>query len=195
MHLQASLRDGRAVYIDGERVADVTTHPAFRNAVQAAAALYDYQARPENLERMTFARGGDGGYRRVNRAWQMPRSYDELVARRRAMSEWAELSCGFLGRAPDHVASSLLGQVIGIDVFRRHGEARAKALLDYFDYVSAQRPLPQLRHHQPAGRPRQSLGRAAAGPGRRAWSTRTAPASPCAAPRCSAPRRSWPTNC
>ena len=26
-HLR-SLRDGRAVYIDGERVADVTTHPA-----------------------------------------------------------------------------------------------------------------------------------------------------------------------
>ena len=25
-----SLRDGRAVYIDGERVADVTAHPAFR---------------------------------------------------------------------------------------------------------------------------------------------------------------------
>jgi 4-hydroxyphenylacetate 3-monooxygenase len=132
----ASLRDGRAVYIDGEPVADVTTHPAFRNAVQAAAALYDYQARPENLERMTFAPAGEGGYRRVNRAWQMPRTYDELVERRRAMSEWAEMSCGFLGRAPDHVASSLLGQVIGIDVFRRHSEARAKALLDYFDYVS-----------------------------------------------------------
>jgi 4-hydroxyphenylacetate 3-monooxygenase len=46
------------------------------------------------------------------------------------------LSCGFLGRAPDHVASSLVGQVLGIEVFRRHGEARAKALLDYFDYAS-----------------------------------------------------------
>ena len=33
----AALRDGREVYIDGERVADVTTHPAFRNAVHAAA--------------------------------------------------------------------------------------------------------------------------------------------------------------
>lgn len=132
----ASLRDGRAVYIDGELVADVTTHPAFRNAAHAAAALYDYQARPENLERMTFARTGEGGYRHINRAWQLPTSYDELVARRRALTEWAELSCGFLGRAPDHVASSLMGQVIGIDVFRRHGEARAKALLDYFDYVS-----------------------------------------------------------
>lgn len=26
--------------------------------------------------------------------------------------------------------------MIGIDVFRRHGAARAKALLDYFDYAS-----------------------------------------------------------
>src|SRR5579863_5383630 len=96
-HLK-SLRDGRAVYIDGELVADVTTHPAFRNAVQSAASLYDYQARPENLERMTFARNGargGGPYARLNRSWQMPTSYDELVARRRAMSEWAELSCGF----------------------------------------------------------------------------------------------------
>ena len=66
-HLR-SLRDGRAVYIDGERVADVTTHPAFGNAVHTAAALYDHQARPENLERLTFApEGGSGdGYQRVN---------------------------------------------------------------------------------------------------------------------------------
>jgi 4-hydroxyphenylacetate 3-monooxygenase len=135
-HLR-SLRDGRAVYIDGERVADVTTHPAFRDAVRTAAALYDHQARPENLERLTFAPedGGGEGYARVNRCWLMPRNYQELVERRRAMTEWAELSCGFLGRAPDHVASSLLGQVIGIEVFRRHGDARAKALLDYFDYA------------------------------------------------------------
>eukprot|EP01034_Spumella_vulgaris_P007552 gene7552-9621_t len=28
----ASLRDGREVYINGERVADVTAHPAMRNS-------------------------------------------------------------------------------------------------------------------------------------------------------------------
>jgi 4-hydroxyphenylacetate 3-monooxygenase len=132
----ASLRDGREVYIDGERVADVTAHPAFRNATRAAAALYDYQALPKNLERMTYPAPSPGGYARIHRCWQLPTSHAELVERRRAMSEWAELSCGFLGRAPDHVASSLLGQVIGIEVFRRHGEARAKALLDYYDEVS-----------------------------------------------------------
>jgi len=42
----ASLRDGRAVFIDGTRIDDVTTHPSFRNAVRSAAALYDFQARP-----------------------------------------------------------------------------------------------------------------------------------------------------
>ena len=130
----ASLRDGRGVYIDGERVADVTAHPAFRNAVGSAAALYDFQARPENLERMTFI--PPRGQRRINRCWQIPRDHQELVQRRQALVAWAEQSAGFVGRSPDHVASSLLGQVIGIEVFRRHGKARAKALLDYFDHVS-----------------------------------------------------------
>jgi 4-hydroxyphenylacetate 3-monooxygenase len=129
-----SLRDGREVYIDGRRVDDVTTHPAFRNAVHSAAALYDFQARPENIELMTFEpKSGKG---RVNRCWQAPTSYDELVQRRRALVAWSETNFGFLGRSPDHVASSLLGQVIGREVFERHGAARAKALVDYFDYAS-----------------------------------------------------------
>ena len=36
-----SLRDGREVYIYGERVKDVTTHPAFRNAARSLGKLYD----------------------------------------------------------------------------------------------------------------------------------------------------------
>jgi len=98
-----SLKDGRAVYIDGQRVDDVTTHPAYRNAVPSTASLYDYQARPENLELMTFAPGD--GSRRVSRCRQLPRSYEELVHRRKALQAWAQVSYGFMGRSPDHVAS------------------------------------------------------------------------------------------
>ena len=36
-----SLQDGREIYIYGERVKDVTTHPAFRNAAASVAQLYD----------------------------------------------------------------------------------------------------------------------------------------------------------
>jgi 4-hydroxyphenylacetate 3-monooxygenase len=129
-----SLKDGRTVYIDGKRVDDVTTHAAYRNAVASAGLLYDYQSRPENLELMTFI--PEGGTRRVNRCWQMPRDYDELVQRRKALQAWAQVSYGFMGRSPDHVASTLIGQRMGIEVFTKHGPARAKALEDYVDYAT-----------------------------------------------------------
>ncbi|MGE0036741.1 MAG: 4-hydroxyphenylacetate 3-hydroxylase family protein [Xanthobacteraceae bacterium] len=129
-----SLKDGRTVYIDGKLVPDVTEHPAFRNSVRSAAALYDFQARPENVELMTFK--PDGANRRVNRAWQMPRNHAEMVQRRKALQAWAEPSCGFMGRSPDHLASALVGQRIGLDVFQKHGEKRAKAFADYFEEAS-----------------------------------------------------------
>ena len=129
-----SLKDGRTVYIDGKRVDDVTEHPAFRNSVRSAASLYDFQAQPENLERMTFI--PEGSNRRVNRAWQMPRSYDEMVLRRKAMQDWAAVHYGFMGRSPDHLASALVGQRMGIEIFRKHGEERAKAFAGYFEHIS-----------------------------------------------------------
>ena len=130
-----SLKDGRTVYIDGQVVTDVTEHPAFRNAVKSAAMLYDFQARPENTELMTFARPGSN--RRISRAWQIPRSYAEMVQRRKALQAWAALSYGFMGRSPDHLASALVGQRIGIEVFRKHGEDRAKAFENYFEEASS----------------------------------------------------------
>ena len=129
----ASLRDGRSLFIDGERVADQTSHPAFRNASRSAASLYDYQADPANLERMTFVSPTSGG--RVNRLWQLPRDYRELVARRKAMEEWAELTCGMIGRSPDHVGSSLAGMYMGLPFYEANDPKRAKALKDYFHYA------------------------------------------------------------
>ncbi|HEY6755386.1 MAG TPA: 4-hydroxyphenylacetate 3-hydroxylase N-terminal domain-containing protein [Pseudolabrys sp.] len=129
-----SLKDGRTVYIDGKLVADVTEHPAFRNAVKSAAMLYDFQAKPENIELMTFVPNGSN--RRVNRSWQMPRNYGEMVQRRKAMQAWAAVSYGFMGRSPDHLASTLVGQRMGIEVFEKHGAERAKAVRDYFEEAS-----------------------------------------------------------
>ena len=36
-----ALRDGRCIYIGGERVDDVTSHPAFRNTAHSFAEIYD----------------------------------------------------------------------------------------------------------------------------------------------------------
>jgi 4-hydroxyphenylacetate 3-monooxygenase len=112
----------------------VTEHPAFRNSVKSAAMLYDFQSKPENLEFMTFVPNGSN--RRVSRAWQMPRNHAEMVQRRKALQAWAAQHYGFMGRSPDHVASTLVGQRMGLEVFKKHGVDRAKAFADYFEEAS-----------------------------------------------------------
>jgi 4-hydroxyphenylacetate 3-monooxygenase len=52
-HLE-TLRDGRVVYVGGERIDDVTRHPAFRNAAQTVAAIYDMKADPANRDTMSY---------------------------------------------------------------------------------------------------------------------------------------------
>ena len=54
----------------------------------------------------------------ANSIWQLPTIYDELVARRRALEAWTALHGGFLGRAPDHVASCISGMRMGLTFSR-----------------------------------------------------------------------------
>ena len=48
-----TLRDGREIWIYGQRVADVTTHPAFRNPARMLARLYDALHDPAQREVLT----------------------------------------------------------------------------------------------------------------------------------------------
>src|SRR5690242_4202755 len=56
-HLE-SLRDGRVIYIGSERVDDVTRHPAFRNAAQTVAMIYEMKADPALHAEMTYEEDG-----------------------------------------------------------------------------------------------------------------------------------------
>jgi len=128
-----SLQDGRQVYIEGARVHDVTTDRSFTRSVASICRLYDFQSAPQNRELMTFATDATGNL--AHRMWQLPRSLDELVARREALVAWASQHAGFLGRSADHVASCLSGMVMGLDVFEAHDRERAGALADYVRYA------------------------------------------------------------
>lgn len=126
----ASLKDNRQVFLNGEKVDDPIAHPAFARSIATAASLYDFQAQAENAELMTFKSPTSG--RHVNRAWQMPQSYEELVVRRQALVAWAEQHGGFMGRSPDHLASAVTGQLMGLEVFEAYDKERAKAYWDYY---------------------------------------------------------------
>jgi 4-hydroxyphenylacetate 3-monooxygenase len=96
------------------------------------ARMFDFQSAAANRELMTFET--DSGTR-ANRIWQLPTSYEELRTRRRALEAWTELHAGYLGRAPDHVASCIAGMYMGLDTFQRYDGARATALAEYYRHA------------------------------------------------------------
>src|ERR671938_501980 len=101
-----SLRDGREVYIYGERVKDVTTHPAFRNSARTVARLYDALHEPGKKEVLTSETDtGSGGY--THNFFKASRNREEQVAARDAIAEWARMTYGWMGRSPDYKAAFL----------------------------------------------------------------------------------------
>ena len=100
----ASLRDGREIWIYGERVKDVTAHPAFRNSARMIARMYDALHDPAREAVLTAPTDtGNGGF--THKFYKVPRSVDDLVASRDAIAEWARISYGWMGRSPDYKAS------------------------------------------------------------------------------------------
>ena len=72
-----SLRDGRTVYLGGERIDDVTTHPASRNTAHSFAMIYDLLKDPANRDLLTYEDGGE----RHALYWMMPKSREDLDRR------------------------------------------------------------------------------------------------------------------
>jgi 4-hydroxyphenylacetate 3-monooxygenase len=155
----AALRDGRAVFLDGDRVADVTTHPAFAAPVTRVAATYDLARGADVADTTTFVEPASG--RRVSNMWLMPRTADDLGARRRVHRLWAEPSFGLMGRTPDHVACVLTafaswrqlfdrgGRQFGDNVVRFHGRARDEDLYVTYGIVPLQIDRSKPAHQQP----------------------------------------------
>lgn len=101
-----SLKDGREVWLNGERV-DVTAHPAFAGILSELARLYDLQHAPEYRDIMTYASPETGN--RVSMSYLAPKTMEELLAKRRNSEIWASESWGQLPRAPDFMANVVVG--------------------------------------------------------------------------------------
>ena len=106
----SSLRDDREVYINGERVKDITTHPAFRNSARSIANLYDALHDPEQKDLLCWDTDtGNEGY--THKFFRFARNADELKQQQKAIEQWARLTYGWMGRTPDYKAA--FGNVLG----------------------------------------------------------------------------------
>jgi len=120
--LNAELRLG------GERVAEITSHPAFRNCARSVASLYDMQL--ERVEQMTY-RTDDGG--RAGLSFIQPKSIEELRKRSRMMATWANFSGGMLAHTPDNLNAGIAAMAAARDFFAsdpRYGDNIANYYLE-----------------------------------------------------------------
>jgi 4-hydroxyphenylacetate 3-monooxygenase oxygenase component len=101
-----SLKDGREVWLDGEVVQDVTTHPAFTGMVHELARIYDLQHSEKHQEEMTFISPETGN--RCSLSWLLPRTLEDLKKKRRNSEVWNQECWGQLGRGPDILASHII---------------------------------------------------------------------------------------
>ena len=158
-------KDGRTVYIDGKLVGDVTEHPAFRNSVKSAALLYDFQARPENIELMTFTaeRREPPRQSRLADAAQLRRDGAAAQGACRPGRSCPTASWAARPTISPRRCRPAHGHRGVREARRRRAPRRCE---DYFEEASRNDYVPHLRDHQSAGRARQGLGRAGGGPGR-----------------------------
>ena len=105
-HLE-SLRDGRVVYVGGERIMDVTRHHAVRNAARTVADVYDLKRRRDMLDILSFDANGE----RFSMHFLLPRGPEDLLRRMRAHKVIADATYGLFGRSVDHVASFIAGMM------------------------------------------------------------------------------------
>ncbi|MHB8577786.1 MAG: 4-hydroxyphenylacetate 3-monooxygenase, oxygenase component [Dehalococcoidia bacterium] len=129
----AGLRDSRTIWLEGERVVDVTAHPKLRRTATTIASLYDLQHQPEQTEPMTFRSPSSG--EPVSLSYLMPQSYDDLIRRRGAFEAFAEASSGMLGRSPDYVNVQVTACAMCPDIFGRKERRWADNLRAYHEYI------------------------------------------------------------
>ena len=123
----------REVWLDGEQVKDVTSHPALRNGVRSVAALYDMQHDPSLREEMTFASPTTG--EPVGLSFLIPQTTGDLVRRREMMSRWAWASCGMMGRSPDFMNSIFSAWAGSSGYFAQDRPEFQQNMLNYHEFI------------------------------------------------------------
>src|SRR5690242_8415157 len=94
-----SIRDGREVWINGERVGDVPTHPAFQPLVDVRARIYDMAHEDATRAVMTYADAESGESNAIGS--KLPRSRADWEAKRRAVDAVLDDIGGVVTRVGD----------------------------------------------------------------------------------------------
>jgi len=129
--LQKLSESSPEIWYRGERVKDVTTHPAFKNGLKSLAELYDLQW--EQPDVMLFDSPDTG--QKVGRSFMIPRTQEELQSISRMMKVWADHHHGMMGRAPDYLNRAMTAYAGGAEFIAQHDARFADNVRNYHQHI------------------------------------------------------------
>lgn len=109
-----SIRDGRKVYVDGEEVKDVTTHPMFKPIVDKRARIYDMAHEDSTQSVMTYAESKTGEMNAIGN--RLPRTKEDWWDKRRAVDAVQREAGGVVTRVGDETIGEMWSLFDGQDV-------------------------------------------------------------------------------
>jgi 4-hydroxyphenylacetate 3-monooxygenase len=122
----------REVWLGGERIKDVTTHPGLANGVRSIAALYDMQ-HDRLRDEMTYVSPTSG--ERVGLSFIIPRTREDLQRRRDMMLHWARATCGMMGRSPDFMNVTFAAWAGAANYFAQGRPEFGDNIRRYYEYI------------------------------------------------------------
>ena len=126
-----SLRDGRTVYVNGERLKDVTIYPPFQGIIDTMAGLYDLQHNPTHQSLLTYPSPTTG--EPVSLSFLLAETGEDVECRWRAEEFRAEATFGLMGRLPDFM-NALVTDAAAAHTFLGQRESRfGQNVLRYYE--------------------------------------------------------------
>lgn len=126
----------REIWIDGQRVDDVTTDPRLAGAAHVIAELYDLQLRPDLIDDMTYISPTTGD--RVGLSFIEPQSADDLARRRGMVKVWMDHTSGMFGRSADFMNIMVTAMATAAGTFDRPERPYGRYLRDYYEFIREQ---------------------------------------------------------
>jgi 4-hydroxyphenylacetate 3-monooxygenase len=144
-----SIRDGREVWVNGERVADVPTHPMFKPLVDIRARIYDMAHEVATRDIMTTFDQNSG--ERFAVGLQLPRTREDWQAKRRAVDTVMDDIGGVVTRVGDETVGEMWSLYDGQDVLNEIDPTFAENIRRHVDGAAKRDPFHVSANTDPKG--------------------------------------------
>lgn len=128
-----AIRQPREVYVNGERITDVTQYPPFQKPIEVVAKLYDLKHDPQLQPKLTYTSPTTGELCDI--CYLLPTQKSDLIRKREAFKIFAKAHYGIMGRSPEFMNAFVAGLAASKEWIGLGGKQFEENVQKYYEYV------------------------------------------------------------